>query len=119
MTTGTRRTLAVLLGASLMLGNVTGTMAATKKVRAKGQKWRPVHTYIARNDKVRWTNPTNQVHDIKAYGKGWRFSKILQPGQRATKRFKKRGTFKFRCVRHSGIVGGKCQGMCGFVHVVS
>ena len=119
MTKGARRTLAVLLGASLVLGNVTGTVAATKKVRAKGEKWRPVHTYIGRGDQVRWTNPTNKVHDIKAYGKGWKFSKILQPGQKATRKFKKRGTFRFRCVRHSAVVNGKCQGMCGIVHVVS
>jgi plastocyanin len=119
MTKGAKRTLAVLLGASLMLGNVTGTMAATKKVRAKGEKWRPVHTYIGRGDRVRWTNPTNKVHDLKAYGRGWKYTKILQPGQKATKRFKKRGTFKYRCVRHSAIVSGKCRGMCGLIHVVS
>jgi plastocyanin len=119
MSKGARRTLAVLLGGSLMLGTMTGTMAATKKVRAKGEKWRPVHTYIARGDKVRWVNPTQRTHDVKAYGKGWSFSKILQPGQRVTRKFGKRGTFKFRCVRHSAVVNGKCQGMCGIVHVVS
>jgi plastocyanin len=118
MSKGARRTLAVLLGASLMLGNVGDTMAATSKVRAKGEKWRPVHNYIGRGDRIRWVNKTNRVHDIKAYGGGWRFSKILRPGTKAVKKFNKRGTFKFRCVRHSAIVGGKCRGMCGFVHVV-
>jgi plastocyanin len=102
-----------------MLGSMTGTMAATSKVRAKGERWRPKHTYVGRGDRVRWTNPTNKVHDLKAYGGGWSFSKILDPGERATRRFRQRGTFKYRCVRHSGIVGGKCQGMCGLIHVVS
>jgi plastocyanin len=119
MTRGMRLAAAVGLAGAVAWSSVSGTMAATKKVRAKGEKWRPVHTYIGRNDSVRWTNPTNNVHDIKAYGKGWTFSKILQPDQKATRRFKKRGTFKFRCVRHSEIVSGKCQGMCGIVHVVS
>jgi plastocyanin len=114
-----RRILAVLIGVALAVSLAGAALAATKKVRAKGEKWRPVHTYIGRNDSVRWTNPTNKVHDIKAYGKGWRFSKVLQPGQKATKRFKKRGTFRYRCVRHSAIVGGKCRGMCGLIHVVS
>jgi plastocyanin len=117
MTRGTTRVLSALLGGMLVLGGTTGTMAATKKVRAKGEKWRPVHTYIGRGDKARWVNPTQRVHDVKGYG-GWSFSKVLQPGQQATRRFRQRGTFRFRCVRHSGIVSGKCQGMCGIVHVV-
>jgi len=115
----TRAMMALGLAGAVALGSMSGTMAATKKVRAKGEKWRPVHTYIGRGDQVRWVNPTQRVHDIKAYGKGWKFSKILQPGQKATRKFKKRGTFRYRCVRHSGIVGGKCQGMCGLIHVVS
>jgi len=117
MTKGTRRTLAALLGGFLMLGTMSGTMAATKKVRAKGEKWRPLHTYIGRNDTVRWTNPTNRVHDLKAYGGGWSFKRILDPGESAKRKFKQRGTLKYRCVRHSAIVSGKCQGMCGLIHV--
>jgi plastocyanin len=119
MTKASRRVLAILLGGSLALGNVTGTIAATSKVKARGEKWRPVHNYIGRGDRVKWVNRTGKTHDIKAYGKGWRFSKVLPPRSTAVKRFKKRGTYKFRCVRHSAIVGGKCRGMCGFVHVVS
>lgn len=113
-----RRLAAGLVGVLLALSLVGVAAAATKTVRAKGEKWRPVHTYIGKGDKVRWTNPTSKTHDIKGYG-GWSYSKILRPGDDATRKFGQRGTFRFRCVRHSAIVGGKCQGMCGIVHVVA
>ena len=106
-----------LLAGAIALGSVGSALAATSRVRAKGNKWKPFHTYIGRNDKVRWTNPTSNVHDLKAYGGGWRFSKVLDAGESAARRFKQRGTFKYRCVRHSAVVGGTCQGMCGLIHV--
>jgi plastocyanin len=112
-----RRLVAGVVGILLALALMGIASAATKTVRAKGERWRPVHTYIGTGDTVRWTNPTNRTHDIKGYG-GWSFSKILRPGNSASRRFGQRGTFRFRCVRHSAIVGGRCQGMCGIVHVV-
>jgi plastocyanin len=114
---GSRRMMAVALGVSLVLGSAGIAMGATARVKAKGEKWKPVHTYIGRNDTVRWTNPTSRVHDLKAYGGGWSFKRILDPGESAKRKFKQRGTYKFRCVRHSAIVSGKCQGMCGLIHV--
>jgi plastocyanin len=113
MTKGTRRTLAVLLGGSLVLGGMTGTMAATKKVRAKGEKWRPVHTYIARGDQVRWTNPTNKVHDIKAYGRGWKFSKILSRARRRrsdSRSEERSGSGAFGTPRSSAVSARGCAG---------
>jgi plastocyanin len=113
-----RRLTAILVGVALVLALAGAALAATKTVRAKGEKWKPVHTYIGKGDKVRWRNPTSKTHDIKGYG-GWSYSKILRPGNTATRKFGQRGTFRFRCVRHSAIVGGRCQGMCGIVHVVA
>jgi plastocyanin len=113
----TRRCAAVFLAGTVVIGSIGVAAAATSRVRAKEEKWRPLHTYIGRNDTVRWTNPTDRVHDVKAYGGGWSFSTVLDPGESAKRKFKQRGTFKFRCVRHSAIVSGKCQGMCGLVHV--
>jgi plastocyanin len=112
-----KRLLAVIVGVALAVSLMGVALAATKNVRARGERWRPVHTYIGTGDKVRWTNPTSRTHDIKGYG-GWRLSKILPPGSSVQKRFSSRGTYRFRCVRHSAIVGGRCQGMCGIVHVV-
>jgi plastocyanin len=114
---GTRRYVAVLLAGAMVLGSFGVALGATSRVKAKGERWKPLHTYIGRNDTVRWTNPTNKVHDLKAYGGGWSFKRILDPGESAKRKFKQRGTFKYRCVRHSAIVSGKCQGMCGLVHV--
>jgi plastocyanin len=92
-------------------------LAITKRVRATpDRRWRPKIADISRGDRVRWTNPTGRTHDVTAYG-GWSFSSVLSPGESVTRTFNSRGTFKFRCVRHSGIVGGKCQGMCGRVVV--
>jgi plastocyanin len=93
-------------------------VAITKTTRAaSGNRWKPKRIEIHRGDRVRWRNPTNRVHDVTAWGGNWRFSEVLSPGERVRKRFRSRGTFKFRCARHSGIVGGKCQGMCGVVKV--
>jgi len=114
---GTRRYVAVLMAGALALGSIGVATAATSKVKAKGEKWKPFHTYIGRNDSVRWSNPTSRIHDLKAYGGGWSFKRILDPAESAKRKFKQRGTFKYRCVRHSAIVSGKCQGMCGLVHV--
>ena len=113
-----RRIVAVLIGVALAFAMAGAAMAATSDVKASGERWKPKHTYIGRADKVRFSNPTSKTHDIKAYGGGWSFSKVLSPGASATtKKFNSRGTYKYRCVRHSGIVGGTCQGMCGLIHV--
>jgi plastocyanin len=111
-----RRAVAVLVGGTLALGSVGGALAATARIRAKGERWRPAHTFIGRGDRVTWRNPTSRTHDVKGYG-GWSFSKVLPPGASVSRRFRSHGTYKFRCVRHSAIVGGQCRGMCGLIHV--
>lgn len=118
------RILSTALAATLafsIIGIGTPVTAATKVVKMRGtqNKFRPVHSYIGRGDKIVWRNRSSRVHDVTAYGKGWTFSKVLSPGERAARKFRKRGTYRYRCVRHSGIVDGRCQGMCGFVHVVA
>jgi plastocyanin len=118
MTTMMRRLTAVLAGAVLVLALAGSALGATSTVRAKGEKWKPVHTFIGRGDRVTFSNPTNTTHDVKGSG-GLRLSSVLSPGDRVTKTFRKAGTFRFRCVRHSAMVGGRCRGMCGLVHVVA
>jgi plastocyanin len=112
-----KRVVSVILGVGLLLSSAGIALGATARVKAKGERWRPAHTFIGRGDRVRWSNPTSRVHDLKAYGGGWSFSTVLDPGETATRKFRQHGTYKFRCVRHSGIVSGKCQGMCGLIHV--
>jgi plastocyanin len=114
-----RRLTALLVGALMVLALGGSAFGATSTVRAKGEKWKPLHTYIGKGDKVTFSNPTSKVHDIKAYGGGWRLSAVLSKGEDVRKKFSRHGTYKFRCVRHSAIVGGSCRGMCGLVHVVA
>jgi plastocyanin len=111
-----KRAVAVLVGGALALGSYGGAVAATSRIRASGERWRPVHTFIDKGDRVTWRNPTSRTHDVKGYG-GWSFSKVLPPGTSVSRRFRSHGTYKFRCVRHSAIVGGACRGMCGLIHV--
>jgi plastocyanin len=92
-------------------------LAITKRVRADGRRWKPKVVDIGRGDAVRWVNPTGRTHDLHDVGSNWSISVVLSPGESVRRVFNKRGTFRFRCVRHSGIVGGKCQGMCGRVVV--
>jgi plastocyanin len=113
-----RRLMALLVGVALALALMGVATGATSTVKAKGERWRPVHTYIGNGDRVTWKNPTSKTHDIKGYG-GWSLSKVLRPGASVSKTFRQHGTYKFRCVRHSAIVGGTCRGMCGLVHVVA
>jgi plastocyanin len=113
----TRSLLVVVVAILMVVVMAVAALAITKRVRATSdRRWRPKHTYINRGDKVRWTNPTGRTHDVTAYG-GWSFSRVLSPGESAIRTFNSRGTFRFRCVRHSGIVSGRCRGMCGIVHV--
>lgn len=107
--------------------------AAKSRVKAKvGQnKWQPVHTYIGRNDIVIFKNPRPQnvskrrVHDVTSIQPkrwknrlGFRLAKTLNPGDKIQKKFRRKGTYRYRCVRHSAMVDGRCQGMCGFIHVL-
>ena len=99
---------------------MSGTASAkTYRVKARGNDtWKKVHTYIGRGDRVVWKNRDSEKHDLASYSGKWKISRQLPPGARYKKKFRKRGTYGYRCVIHSGIVGGKCQGMCGFVHVL-
>ncbi|HEX6207500.1 MAG TPA: hypothetical protein VF058_03990 [Actinomycetota bacterium] len=90
-----------------------------------------VHTYIGKGDVVIWKNPRpkivskRRVHDVTSIQPrrwkkrlGFKLSKVLQPGSKVKRKFRRKGTYRYRCARHSAMVDGKCQGMCGFIHVL-
>lgn len=92
--------------------------AATRVVKAtSSDRWNAKHLYISVGDAVQWRNPTSRVHDLKSIGSNWSYKRLLDPGERAKRTFGKAGFFKYRCLRHSSLVNGACQGMCGFIHV--
>lgn len=105
----------VVLVAGLTIAAATPALAVT--IRGSGTRWMPARVNIARGDLVRW-RAVSGSHTVKAYGGNWRFfSGRLNPGQSASRRFRQRGTFRFRCTFHSTLSGGTCSGMCGRVRV--
>jgi len=106
---------AVMIGVTGLIGVAT---AETFRVRATSSNtWKPKHTYIGKGDRVVWRNPTSRKHNIRAYGGNWSFSRTVPSGERRAKRFRKTGTFRYRCSLHSTLSSGRCSGMCGVVHV--
>lgn len=117
-----RRSRFRMVAVSLILVTVLAisavAVAKTRTVKAtSNDKWGPTHLYIGKGDLVVWKNPTSRTHDLKSTSKNWSYSKLLSPQKSAKRSFGKTGTFKYRCLRHSSLVGGVCRGMCGFVHV--
>ena len=118
MTVTRKITISILAGTLLLVSAEPG-LAKTYTVKATASdQWRKTHTYIGKGDRVIWKNPDSEDHDVTAYGGGWKLNETLSPGESVKKRFRKKGTFRYRCQLHSALVGGKCQGMCGFVHVL-
>ncbi len=96
----------------------------TSRIRAAGSedegwRWRPSDRRISRGDRVVWSNPTSRTHTVTAYGGNWNKNTSISSGERTGKRFRRRGTFRFRCVTegHSALDNGRCVGMCGKVVV--
>ena len=101
-----------------------GSMAARSRIKAAGSqsdgfRWDPASRSIGKGDRIVWTNPTGKNHTVTAYGGNWSKSTQISPGEKTRKRFRKRGTFRFRCLvsGHSTINDGRCVGMCGQVVV--
>ncbi|MCI0632678.1 MAG: hypothetical protein L0206_01990 [Actinobacteria bacterium] len=113
--------LAVLVIVSaLLVGTVDVALGARVRVRADAERWRPAHLFITEGDTVIWKNPDDRRHNVVAYGGGWRFSELLRPGEKVRRVFDVRpggDPYAYRCTLHSAIVDGRCEGMCGLVHV--
>ena len=121
-----RRTAFVATVAVALLLSVLAvpSVGDTSRIRAAGSeadgwRWRPVERIISRGDRIVWTNPTSRTHTVTAYGGNWSKNTAISPGERTSARFRRSGTFRFRCVTqgHSAISNGRCVGMCGRVVV--
>ena len=89
------------------------------RVRATGDNtWRPATREIHKGDKVVWRNPTDSPHNVTAYGSNWEKSTILPEGSSTSKRFRRRGTYKYVCTFHGDVENGRCEGMCGKIKVL-
>ena len=116
---------ALLVGATLAVLVLSGspTWSATKAFRASGSpgdfSWSPGSQTIVKGDNIRWRNPLTGSHKVVAYGGNWSYDKTVPAGESVRKKFRRRGTFKFRCTLtgHSELSNGSCSGMCGKVVV--
>jgi plastocyanin len=103
--------------AVMMVVIPTMAFAATYVVRARPHSWDPAVRRIPKGNRISWRNPTARRHDVRAYGGNWTYRVVLQPGERASRRFGRRGVYKYRCTFHSALSGGTCSGMCGVIRV--
>src|SRR5918998_749256 len=78
--------------------------ADTFRVRAtSNNNWRPDFKHIARGDRIVWKNPTGRTHNVTATSDNWNKSTTLNPGEKTGKRFRRNGTYRYRCTLHSGM----------------
>jgi plastocyanin len=76
----------------------------THRVRmVDGNAFRPGRITIARGDRVRWVNRASVTHTTTSNGGLW--NETLQPGERFSRRFRRAGSFGYRCTIHSGMTG--------------
>ena len=77
------------------------SLAANKTVRAKDDFFSAKSVTIKKGDTVTWRFVGDNPHNV--VGKGFR-SKVKDSG-RYRKKFRSRGTFKYRCTLHTGMRG--------------
>jgi plastocyanin len=124
LATTSRLLVAVMLAAGSMI-LVAAPASAREVIKARsGNSW--TGNIVAQvGEKVIWTNPTFQNHNVKSYnqGKKWRLRRTLlqiSNGNQVTRKFRKRGKYFFRCTLHSTPNGnGGFNGMIGIVRVRS
>ena len=112
--------LIVVVALAVGLVGAPEALGATYRVRAtSSNRWNPDFRHILKGDRIVWRNPATlgRVHNVRSYGGNWNKAVTLLPGESTRKRFRRRGTFKYRCSIHSSLSNGRCNGMCGVVHV--
>jgi plastocyanin len=104
--------------AALAVSLAAPAQAAPVVIRGIGQRWSPTSVTISRGAVVKWRG-VSKFHDVVAYGGNWSFHRTLPAGTSVKRRFRARGTFRFRCTFHSTLIGTSCNGMCGKIVVTS
>jgi plastocyanin len=122
-----RRLVVAVALASLSLVGFPGVSSGdTYRIRATGDspstyRWTPDFRHIIKGDRVVWRNPTSVSHRVVAYRGRWSKNTTIGPGETTRKRFRRTGTYKYRCTvpGHSTLSADEsnCDGMCGVVHV--
>ncbi|HEY7400839.1 MAG TPA: plastocyanin/azurin family copper-binding protein [Actinomycetota bacterium] len=111
-----RRILGAVTTLSLAFVLASPAHAANETIKGNNQKWHPKSVEISVGDKVTW-KAIDTMHTVTAWKGDWTKNTTLSPGEKTSRTFNKKGTFRFRCTIHSSIVMGTCEGMCGKVKV--
>ncbi len=104
---GVKRTLVAVAAGLLVLG-VPGTSLAREVIKATDDnRWSPDFVHVSWGEKVVWKNPADspREHTVTADSSNWSKNVVLQPGERTSKVFKKRGIYEFVCSFHGGMTG--------------
>lgn len=116
------RTAVVATAAALTLFALTQvaegatTARSIRVIKSSGTAWRPATVSVSRGTTVKWVS-TGLTHTVSSYKGPWRKNVTISSGQSTTFKFRKAGTYFFRCKFHSSLSNGKCVGMCGKVIV--
>lgn len=116
-----RAMLSIVLVLVALLLLATLASAATYRVRAKftdnGYRWRPKTLQVPTGSKVVWKMVEGR-HNVTSIGSNWsKSSGNISAGGTTSFTFNSGGTYRYRCMIHSGLSAGKCTGMCGKVVV--
>ncbi len=118
-----RAAAATVIGVLVVVLMAPTSLGDTARFGASGCKenphWEPAKRTISKGDRIVWKNPTSCDHTVTAYSGRWDKNTGLAPGDSTSKRFRRAGLYKFRCmtVGHSVLEDGVCTGMCGRVRV--
>lgn len=120
----TRRLLVLLVALAAVFAFAAPSMGDTYRIKARGEpgtfRWRPAEQHGSKGDRIVWKNPTDVAHTVTAYSNNWSKDVTVRPGERVSKRFRRKGAYLYRCTRpgHSTLSGGDCNGMCGKIHIM-
>jgi plastocyanin len=101
---------AALVGAQVLPAQATTT------ITARCNFFSPASVTVTHGSTVTWRAGCRS-HTVTSYSSNWSKDTTLQTGQSTSRKFRAKGTYKFRCRFHSSVSGGVCSGMCGSVKV--
>ncbi len=117
-----RRGAVTVVSAGLIVAFAAPTLGDTTRIKAVKKDngkydWNKDFVGVSKGDRVVWKNPTGVNHTVTFYkGPGPDKNTTIGPGERTSKKFRKRGAYYYRCTLHSKLSDGNCNGMCGHVH---
>lgn len=84
---------------------VAGPVQAERRVRMDDSSFIPVVKEIRKGKVVLWKNTSGRTHDVTSTSDNWSKAVDIAIGETTSHTFKKRGTYRYTCIRHSGMDG--------------